>query len=485
MRCLTLANALKQRGVRTRFVSRHLPAYFRDMLIEKGHELALLDGTQNDAALDELAHARWLGVGQTQDAADSIRVLSSDRTLDWLIVDHYALDFRWESMLRRTANKILVIDDIADRQHDCDVLLDQNLYADMQTRYTGKVPTHCRLLLGPRYALLGDEFRRLHDQIKPRSGPVKRVLVFFGGIDADNYTGHAIEALSELDISDLHVDVVIGEQHPVRERIEVDCARLGFICHIQTDKMAELMAAADLAIGAGGSASWERCCLGLPTLTLCVADNQHEQITAAASECLLYAPELEGELISAIGRHMSALMENGRLRQVLARAGMQAVNGRGALRVIRSLGCSDIEIRVARQDDADKLLEWRNHPTIRAASCEPGVINREEHQQWVASVLASPDRLLLIGHREGSPVGVVRFDIQGDEAQVSIYLVPNIKQPGQGRELLQSAECWFIANRPRVNKISAYVCGDNERSQRLFLGAGYQFESISYSKRLH
>lgn len=180
----------------------------------------------------------------------------SDRSWDWLVVDHYALDARWESALRASTKQIMVIDDIADRQHDCDVLLDQNFYADMQKRYTGKVSAHCQLLLGPRYALLRDEFRKLREQVKPRNGTVKKILVFFGGVDADNYTGRAIEALAEIGIEGLYVDVVIGAQHSCREQIKSVCAQHGFICHVQTDKMAELMAAADLAIGAGGSATY-------------------------------------------------------------------------------------------------------------------------------------------------------------------------------------------------------------------------------------
>jgi UDP-2,4-diacetamido-2,4,6-trideoxy-beta-L-altropyranose hydrolase len=484
MRCLTLAGALKQRGAWIRFVSRHMPEHLRGMLVAKGHELKLLNSSSKGEISGGLPHAHWLGVTQAQDATDTINALS-DQSWDWLVVDHYALDASWESMLRQTARRILVIDDIADRQHDCDALLDQNMYADMNIRYGGKVPSNCQLLLGPRYALLRDEFRQLREQVKPRTMPVKRVLVFFGGVDADNYTAHAVEALAGFGSRDWHVDVVIGAQHPHREQIEAACAEQRFVCHVQTSRMAELMAAADLAIGTGGSATWERCCLGLPALTVCVADNQRKQIADAASEGLLYAPELQGELIIAIRRHLNALMENGYLRQAISRNGMRAVDGCGVLRVIGNLGCSGIEIRVARQDDSEKLFEWRNHPTIRAASRKPDVINREDHQKWFASVLASSDRLLLIGQRAGLPVGVVRFDIQGDEASVSIYLVPDIKQAGQGRELLQSAEYWFAANRPGVNKISAYVLGGNERSQRLFSGAGYQVESISYSKRLH
>jgi len=121
---------------------------------------------------------------------------------------------------------------------------------------------------------LREEFRTLREQIKPHTGEVKRLLVFFGGVDADNYTGHAIKALADMTIKGVDVDVVIGAQHPCRAEIETNCAALGFVCHVQTDKMAELMATADLAIGAGGSATWERCCLGLPSLIGAIAHNQ-------------------------------------------------------------------------------------------------------------------------------------------------------------------------------------------------------------------
>lgn len=485
MRCLTLADALKQQGAKTRFASRHMPEYLRGMLVVKGHEFMLLESTPSDEISDGLSHTHWLGTSQHADAQDTLHALS-DQAWDWLIVDHYALDARWETVLRKIAKNILAIDDLADRQHDCDLLLDQNFYQDMNTRYTEKVSARCQLLLGPRYALLRDEFRQLRERVRPHIEPVKRILIFFGGVDADNFTGRALEALVSIGIADLHVDVVIGTQHPFREELEITCAEYGFFCHVQTTRMAELMLAADLAIGAGGSAVWERCCLGLPTLTICAADNQRKQIADAASEGLLYAPELSDKLIIGAKLHVRAFMENGYLRQAISRHGMQAVDGRGASRVIGSLGCSDIEIRVARHDDSQKVFEWRNHPTVRAVSRNPDMITWENHQRWFVSVLSALDRLLLIGQREGLPMGVVRFDIRGEEAEVSIYLVPGIQQQsGQGRDLLRSAERWFATNRPGVRAIRAHVLGGNERSQRLFLGAGYHVESACYSKRLH
>jgi len=336
MRCLTLADALKQRGAQIRFISRQMPEYLRDMLAEKGHEFMQLDGRQSKEAASQLSHAHWLGIGQHADAQDSIQVLS-DQNWDWLIVDHYALDTNWESALRQSAKNILVIDDIADRQHDCDVLLDQNFYADMGTRYTGKMPAHCQLLLGPRYALLRDEFRQLREQVKPRSGAVKRILVFFGGVDAGNYTALAIEALADIGIDDLQVDVVIGTQHPYRKDIESTCAEHGFACHVQTNRMAELMAAADLAIGAGGSASWERCCLGLPCIVGAVAKNQ----TQAAKDLSIFgAVKFVGVMQDITVQKLSEEVKQAHHSDWVKKAslcGLELVDAQGVTRVIKAM----------------------------------------------------------------------------------------------------------------------------------------------------
>lgn len=273
MRCMTLADSLKKRDAEVLFVSRHLPEHLRSLAQQRGHGCEILDGAVDPGDAGDLAHSRWLGTSQAADAQDTVKILTGTQW-DWLIVDHYGLDIRWESRLRHAAKKIMVIDDIADRRHDCDMLLDQNYYADMDVRYTGKVPEHCQLLLGPKYALLRDEFRELRKQVKPRVGPVRRILVFFGGIDADNYTSLAIEALASMERHNIHVDVVIGVQHPYIEGIKNACVTYGFDCHVQTERMAELMASADLAIGAGGSTTWERCCLALPSIVFVLADNQ-------------------------------------------------------------------------------------------------------------------------------------------------------------------------------------------------------------------
>jgi RimJ/RimL family protein N-acetyltransferase len=161
---------------------------------------------------------------------------------------------------------------------------------------------------------------------------------------------------------------------------------------------------------------------------------------------------------------------------------MRTVDGRGALRVVSSMGCSGIVIRTAKAEDSESLFAWRNHPAIRAVSRNSDSISWEKHSRWFASLLTDPNKVLLIGLRDGVPVGVVRFDIQHYQAEVSIYLVPGIT--GCGRDLLHSAEMWFVQNRQEINTLHADVLGANERSHQLFLSAGYEVESTSYFKEL-
>lgn len=484
MRCLTLANTLRKRGAQTCFVSRHMPEHFRGMLAQQGHGFMPLAPAPGQQATGDLAHAAWLETSQEVDAQASRAALAS-QAWDWLVVDHYALDRRWESALRQTARKILVIDDLADRQHDCDMLLDQNFYRDMPGRYAGKVPAHGLLLLGPRFALLRDEFRELHETARPRQGPVKRLLVFFGGVDAENHTGMALRALAAVGRGDIQVDVVLGAQHPCRQEIERTCAEYGYFCHVQTPRMAELMAAADLAIGAGGTATWERCCLGLPTIAISAAANQRSQLADAATAGLVYSPQTSHDIQTVLARHLNALLENEALRQLISSTGIQTVDGTGVLRVAARMGCTGIEMRPARSDDAQRLHAWRNHPAIRSVSRNTEPIAWEDHSRWLASVLDAPSTKLLIGQRNGEPVGVVRFDILNDRADVSIYLVPEAKVGCRGVELLQAAEIWLTHHCPDVQMLHAHVLGFNTRSHGLFVASGYEIANTLFSKKLH
>lgn len=455
MRCLTLANAIHARSGHVTFLCRELPDSLAPLIAAQGHELVRLSDSEAPGA----------------------------RQFDWLVVDHYQLDAAWESRARAVAKRIFVIDDLADRPHDCDVLLDQNLYTDGELRYSGRVPPACRLLLGPRYALLRAEFGRLRAGVRPRTGKVGRLLVFFGGGDAGNQTTTALEALSRID-APRNVDVVIGAEHPHRGPIEKLCAARGYQLHVQTSRMAELMAAADLAVGAGGSATWERCCLGLPSLVVSVAANQDRLVHDGALAGTVYAPE--GVLSSPddLARHIRAFMDNPLLRESMSRKGMEVVDGRGVDRVLPALGLGRVTMRPAVIADSDNLFVWRNHPSIRGVSRSQKPLERAAHERWLGAALSDSSRVLLIGECRGQPVGVVRFDIQEAVAEVSIYVVPGQERCGFGAELLAAAEAWLGSHRSAVREVSAEVLAANQPSHRLFRGAGYQLESTLYRKRM-
>jgi UDP-2,4-diacetamido-2,4,6-trideoxy-beta-L-altropyranose hydrolase len=337
MRCLALADELKKYGAKIRFVSRNLPTYLCDLLITKEMEYMSLSTCITNQPTDELNHSNWLGSSQAQDAQKTIQALVN-QPIDWIVVDHYGLDKRWEIAVRASCKKLMVIDDLADRQHDCDLLLDQNFYTDMQTRYCGKVPEHCQLLLGPSYALLRSEFKSLRKLVKPRTGDVKNILLFFGGVDADDYTSLALNALAELNVKQ-KVNVVIGAQHPKREQIIQTCLKYGYVCHVQTARMAELMATADLAIGAGGSASWERCCLGLPALLLATADNQIEIAKALDSiAACLYVKTNSSRNLVDIKKAIAELLNMPARVSIISQQAFLLVDGRGVNRVRKKLG---------------------------------------------------------------------------------------------------------------------------------------------------
>ena len=239
--------------------------------------------------------------------------------LDWLVVDHYGLDATWEHLLRPHVRKLMVIDDLANRPHDCDLLLDQNYYHDLDRRYHRLVPEQCVTLLGPAYVLLRPEFADARQRLRLRDGSVRRILVFFGGSDPANQTQVAVEALKLLDRPDIGVDVVVGAANPNRDAIQALYNQLPNVTfHCQVSNMAELILNADLGVGAGGTAMWERCCLGLPTITVIFAANQErttEDVAAlGAIEYLGWSSQLRPE---DYARAISGMIENPqRTRQI-------------------------------------------------------------------------------------------------------------------------------------------------------------------------
>ena len=352
MRCLTLANVMRDQGAEVLFVCRDLPGNLCHLLRKRGFRVQQLpdpvlyhQGERREADGDLAPE-----VDAQTDADETMAVLvaeskrNTNRGIDLLVVDHYALDFSWEEKMRPWTRSIMAIDDLADRRHDCDILLDQNYYNNLDDRYESLLPDHCLRLLGPKYALLRPEFLVERQRLRKRDGIVRQMLVFFGGNDPSNETGKALQAIQMLGEVDIAVDVVVGAGNPHQDQIRLLCSRIPGTCfHCQIDNMAELMAGADLAIGAGGTAMWERCYLGLPSLVVIIADNQLQTVMAAAGAgAVISAGPKESLRPEKLAHHINELISRpDQLRDMSVNAlklmGSQ-VNGRYDLLIVLLMG---------------------------------------------------------------------------------------------------------------------------------------------------
>ena len=342
MRCRTLARELQQRGATVTFLCRCQPGDLVSLLEQEFSVLALPE--QQLAPCDGLEgrelYGAWLGCSQDTDADQCLEALGQAgiTSASWLVADHYGLDARWQAKLLAglacgaAAPKLLVIDDLADRHHQADLLLDQNFFGEAtEHRYQGLVPPQCRQLLGPHYALLGPEYAQLHPLVPPRT-ELRRVLVFFGGVDPANLTGRALEALLDPALAHLAVDVAVGRQSPHRQAVEELVARRPYTTlHCPLPSLAGLIARADLAIGAVGVTTWERACLGLHTISAAIAENQINVSRALAQSGYISLIEnLDGSLQSEIVLNVKIFFDQLTLKSASART-MKLSEGRGAL----------------------------------------------------------------------------------------------------------------------------------------------------------
>jgi UDP-2,4-diacetamido-2,4,6-trideoxy-beta-L-altropyranose hydrolase len=281
MRCLALANEAKQQGWESIFVLRDPDDEIVKLIASCDHRVkklvSLADGEK--IICNGTAHGDWLPVSQTQDANETVDVIH-DLKPDWIIVDHYAIDKTWFLTVKKSIVKILVIDDLGDRDLICDLLLNQNLGASAE-KYDGKLPIDCRLLLGPTFALLRSEFgewreRSLEGRLDRN---IENILITMGGGDTEN---HTLQALKEITKSKYAkkcaFTVIIGGSYPHTNTLYefLDASQLKVSVFANVKNMAEIMSKTDLCIGAAGSTSWERCCMGQPTITFSIANNQRE-----------------------------------------------------------------------------------------------------------------------------------------------------------------------------------------------------------------
>jgi len=276
MRCITIANELRLQGANCYFVTRPHAGNIIEKIIQHEHQCLLLsEGPENYQSESE--YGKWLGCSQKQDAQETLELIKKLK-VDFCIVDHYALDISWERVIKTKTDNIVVIDDLANRNHVCKLLIDQNAGRELND-YFGLVPENCILLMGPKYSILRKEFSDLRNASLDRRDKInlETVLISLGGIDFANATEDVLIALKHSKLPlDCRLTVVLGNQNPWKDTISATIKTLPWHTKLLIDakEMAQLLSDSDLVIGAAGSSAWERCALGVPTIMIVVADNQ-------------------------------------------------------------------------------------------------------------------------------------------------------------------------------------------------------------------
>jgi UDP-2,4-diacetamido-2,4,6-trideoxy-beta-L-altropyranose hydrolase len=485
MRCLTLANSLREQGATCRFICREHPGNLFQRIRECRFELFALGNHKDVHTLplqkDDLAvsHESWLGADWKTDAFETLAAIG-DEHADWLIVDHYAIDYRWEAQLRSVCKRIMVIDDLADRNHDCDLLLDQNLVTNWQDRYAARVRENCCCLLGPDYALLQPQYSQLHPRIPPRIAPVQRIFVYFGGADHRNLTGLAIDAFISLGRPDIAFDVVInpdGEHaETTREKVR---GHVNIVLHENLASLAHLMGQADLAIGAGGATSWERCCLGLPSIVVTLAENQRPiAFELDRLGFVRWIGDQENVTSPNIAASIQTILENTEQIQGWSERCRGLLNGHGATIVTQVLSLNSethLAARVATPQDESLILRWANDPLVRKNAFNPERIDARNHKNWFYSRLRRPEscRIYILQTDDDLPIGQVRFERCKGDWEIHYGLAAYARGRRLGVRLLEVALQHF-RQWQRTAHLFGRVQVSNLPSQRVFERMGFE-----------
>lgn len=517
MRCLSLARALRQIGAEVRFYYAAWPGHADTWLNAQGFHGELLDFAVDNFLADEDAKDStnvWSALWQQQYGHACVKAWqpwlqrlntqatsSVHRSIDWCIYDNYGLAADFVKVIKPSCRQLMAIDDLANREHPVDLLLDQNAVFGMQTRYQTWLPAACTQLLGPQYALLRPEFYPSSLPITAQTSSarshqqVNRILVSIGGSDTVGLTERLCKLLFAQQVfADISLDVVVGSAYEkITELTELIAARANSRLFVQTNEMASLMRQADLAIGAGGSSQWERALTHLPSLVVAVADNQQPGCEylqhLGAIQYLGRVEQVSDELLL---NAITEIIENKDLRQALAERAyaLMAIAQNdaspsatqvlysGAEKVARKMSflstLATLALRQAETADAELLFTWANDPYVRAMAFSKAPIAWATHLAWFEQKRQDASTDIWICEQFGQAVGQCRLNaITPLIGEIHLNLNPACRGLGLAAAMIAKASQASIA-RHQWQEIHAVVKLSNHASLRAFIRAGFQ-----------
>ncbi len=490
MRCLTLADSLSEQGVNCYFITRFHEGNIADYIEQRGyetHRLPLKEQNIDGVHIEPIDYQHWLGTNIHTDANETLNIVKkiSANPIDWIIVDHYALDKVWEQILHPYCKQMMVIDDLANRAHVCDLLLDQTLGRSKKD-YKNLTSTRCTLLTGSQYALLRPEFVQLrkHNSKRRKTLKLKKLLITLGGVDKDNITECILNNLQDCILpQDCRIVIVMGEHAPWIEAVKKQAAQMKWQTDVlvNIENMAQLMTESDLCIGAAGTTAIERCCLGLPTLLIVAADNQIK--TAEKLEkygAVINLGRTDCDYMKNLHSSLKSLIDDRSRYNSLVENCFNITDGNGIYRVAQRISPAtlkteeEVYLRLVNEDDARMLYEWQSNNTTRQYSRNTETPTWDEHAIWFESKIADTKCVFYIIICNSKPAGYIRLDqLESKELEfeISIAIAPSMRSRGLGKIAIN-----LLKYIHRNESLIATVLEDNKVSHRLFQKTGFKFD---------
>ncbi|MEA5549893.1 UDP-2,4-diacetamido-2,4,6-trideoxy-beta-L-altropyranose hydrolase [Anabaena cylindrica UHCC 0172] len=467
MRCLALAQKCQKKEWQVIFYINDTASVFADRLIGQSIEVVYLRSLS----------------GSVQDAQETSN-LAKELNCQWVVVDGYNFGADYQKIIKDRGLNLLSIDDYGHANHYyADLVLNQNITANEKFYYNREPYT--QLLLGTDYALLRREFWQWQGWKRINPPIAKKILVTMGGADPDNVTLKVITALQNLEDNELETVVIVGGSNLYYEQLKLASQKSQFPIRLEKNvtNMPELVAWADLAVSAGGSTCWELAFMGLPSLILILAENQRA-IAQKLNELgiainLGYYQDVN---ITEISSAIDQLIISANLRAEMTKFSQKLVDAKGSQRVLTYIEKDLLKVRSVCKEDCKLLWEWANDPEVRAASFASDPIAWEDHVQWFNSKLTSENCVFyIVTNYQNLSIGQVRYDIENNQAIISISIDHNFRYQGYGSHLLKIAQERLFQEQD-ITRIHAYIKPSNQSSIKTFTKAGFQSMDITTQK---
>ena len=466
LRCVTLGRKLSEYGIDCIFFTRRITNNLKNF-VSKDFEVVTLDCQDPFfEAGDE--YSRWLGVRQKIDAEDFISKIST-KQISCVVVDHYGLDADWEKIVRNKICNLIVLDDLANRKHDCDMVIDQSIRSGVDP-YEKLVPEGCSKLLGPRFALLGNLFK-----ISPkRNTNDYSIFINFGGTDKDNFTLHVLTLLESTSIPDqLPIKIVIGKDYQFKSALEeiIKISRFKINLVQNPSNIAFEISECNFSIGAGGGSLLERSVLGVPSILYATAKNQKHI-------CLEYQRRrlgffLEKDDVDEVNKLNTAVQFflNGVNLKDKARRNKDFVDVRGVDRIVAEIvkKIEHFKVRTARIDDAKFIYNCRYKNVTESFYLNASIPDLSSHVSWFSKALGSDKIRHLIYKFSNAKIGYIRLDNKTEPFEVSIYVDKIYRGRGFGLLMLDN-----LCKEFGQSKLRASVHLQNKPSLNSFIKCGFR-----------